>query len=86
MYSLDQLYNQALQKDPLILEKELGTSLISNGFKLQKFVSKTEILNCSRNGDYFQELNENEYKLFQEYGWEKGCIVMKHITKVFLLY
>ena len=76
MYSLDQLYNQALEKDPLILEKELGTSLVSYGFKLQKFESKTEILNCSRNGDYFQELNDNEYKLFQEYGWEKGCIVM----------
>ena len=76
MYSLDQLYNQALEKDPLILEKELGTSLVSYGFKLQKFESKTEILNCSRNGDYFQELNDNEYKLFQEYVWEKGCIVM----------
>tara|TARA_R100000231_G_scaffold26276_3_gene23791 strand:- start:2099 stop:2503 length:405 start_codon:yes stop_codon:yes gene_type:complete len=76
MYSLDQLYNQALQKDPLILHKELGTSLVSYGFKLQKFESKTEILNCSRNGDYFQELSDNEYKLFQEYGWEKGCIVM----------
>ena len=76
MYSLDQLYNQALEKDPLILEKELGTSLVSYGFKLQKFESKTEILNCSRNGDYFQELNDNEYKLFQEFGWEKGSIVM----------
>jgi len=84
MYSLDQLYNQALQKDPIILKKELGTSLVSYGFKLQKFESKTEILNCARNGDYFQELNDNEYKLFQQYGWEKGCIV--HITKVFLLY
>ena len=82
MFTLDQLYNQALNDNPILIQKELGTSLISNGFKLQKFDSKTEILNCSRNGDYFQELNKNEYELFSEMGWVKGCIV-KIVTNSF---
>ena len=76
MYTLDQLYNQALKTDPLVFEKNLGTSVINYGFKLSKYESKTEILNCSRNGDYFQELSQNEYNIFKNNGWEKGCIIM----------
>ena len=72
MYSLDQLFNQALQDNPIHIKKELGDSVINNGFKMQKFQSKIEILNCSRNGDYFQELNKNEYEMFLS----KGCVIM----------
>ncbi len=76
MYSLDQLFVQAQINNPIIITKNFGTSVINNGFKLQKFESKTEILNCSRNGDYFKEISTNEYDLFKKVGWEKGCIVM----------
>jgi|TARA_R100000988_G_C4000184_1_gene168491 hypothetical protein len=76
MYSLDQLFNQALQDNPIHIKKELGDSVINNGFKMQKFQSKIEILNCSRNGDYFQELNKNEYEMFLSNGWIKGCVIM----------
>ena len=76
MYSLDQLFNQALQDNPIHIKKEMGDSVINNGFKMQKFQSKIEILNCSRNGDYFQELNKNEYDMFLSNGWVKGCVIM----------
>ena len=76
MYSLDQLFNQALQDNPIHIKKEMGDSVINNGFKMQKFESKIEILNCSRNGDYFQELNKNEYEMFLSNGWVKGCVIM----------
>ena len=76
MYSLDQLFNQALQDNPIHIKKELGDSVINNGFKMQKFQSKIEILNCSRNGDYFQELNKNEYEMFLSNGLIKGCVIM----------
>tara|TARA_R100000742_G_C4200724_1_gene29914 strand:+ start:44 stop:436 length:393 start_codon:yes stop_codon:yes gene_type:complete len=76
MYSLDQLFNQALQDNPIHIKKEMGDSVINNGFKMQKFQSKIEILNCSRNGDYFQELNKNEYDMFLSNGWIKGCVIM----------
>lgn len=76
MFTLDQLYNQALENNPIVIKKRGGVSVINNGFKIQKFFSKTEILNCSRCGDYFQELNNNEYQLFLQYGWAKACIVM----------
>ena len=33
-------------------------------------------MNCSKNGDYFQELTENEYKLFYKNGWKVGCLLM----------
>ena len=75
MYSIEDIYSQALEDNNSIQElKPLGFSVINYGVKIQKFLSKTEILNCSRSGDYFQECNEEEYELFFIHGWKKGGI------------
>tara|TARA_R110000765_G_scaffold127724_1_gene225775 strand:+ start:1041 stop:1457 length:417 start_codon:yes stop_codon:yes gene_type:complete len=75
MLSIEEVYNQALEDTNAIQElKPLGFSVINYGVKIQKFLSKTEILNCSRSGDYFQECNEEEYQLFFIHGWRKGGI------------
>tara|TARA_R110000824_G_scaffold23591_2_gene84330 strand:+ start:456 stop:872 length:417 start_codon:yes stop_codon:yes gene_type:complete len=75
MLSIEEVYNQALEDTNAIQElKPLGFSVINYGVKIQKFLSKTEILNCSRSGDYFQECNEEEYELFFIHGWKKGGI------------
>ena len=72
MHNIEDIYIQAL-KDSESYKTSNG-SIINNGVKIQKFKSKTEILNCSRNGDYFQECNKEEYQLFFIHGWIKGGI------------
>ena len=61
MYSIEQIFIQALE-DPSAYNID-NSSIVNYGVKIQKFFSKTEILNCSKNGDYFQECNKEEYKL-----------------------
>ena len=70
MYSVDDIYEQAIKDKHTY--KSLNNSFINYGVKIQKFPSKTEILNCGRNGDYFQECSNDEYKLFFIHGWRKG--------------
>ena len=73
MYSIEDLYSQAIKDNEAISSLlPFGYSVINYGVKLQKFSSKIEILNCGRNGDYFQECNKEEYELFFIHGWEKG--------------
>ena len=76
MYSLTDLYNQAIQNEPIRITRQYGVSIIDRGFKIQVFPSKTEILNCSKNGDYFQEISQEEYDIFFEHGWVKGCTIL----------
>lgn len=60
--------------------KPTDFSAINNGVKIQKFPSKTEILNCGRSGDYFQECNKEEYKLFFKYGWREGGVRLSMVN------
>jgi|TARA_R110000744_G_C19341190_1_gene559453 hypothetical protein len=76
MYNLQDIFNQALQDDTLYMERNNNVSMINLGVKIQKFPSKTEILNCSKNGDYFQELSEEEYITFFLHGWIAGCLMI----------
>ena len=70
MHSVEEIYQQALEdKDAY---QSIDGSVINYGVKIQSFPSQTEILNCSRNGDYFQVCNEDEYELFFIHGWIKG--------------
>jgi len=73
MYSKDDIFNQALQDQTIQYKRNGGMSMINVGVKISKYPSKLEILNCSKNGDYYQELTDNEYNIFYENGWEKGC-------------
>lgn len=70
MYSKEDIYLQALQDNSAYISSI--NSIINNGVKIQKFDSKIEILNCSRNGNYFQECNKEEYDLFYIHGWHIG--------------
>tara|TARA_R100000935_G_scaffold7730_1_gene16334 strand:+ start:454 stop:882 length:429 start_codon:yes stop_codon:yes gene_type:complete len=76
MYSLDQLYSQAMDGQAMRLMRNNNVSYINVGIKISKFPSKTEILNCSKNGDYFQELTNEEYQMFYNKGWYEGCIIL----------
>lgn len=76
MYSLEQLYQQANKSNSLYIKKEYGESHIYLGVKIQKFASKIEILNCSKNGDYYNEISEDQYKDFFTNGWVKGCLIL----------
>ena len=70
MYSIEEVYQQALEDSEGY--HSLNKGVINYGVKIQQFPSKTEILNCGRSGDYYQECNTEEYKLFFIHGWEKG--------------
>tara|TARA_R100000935_G_C2745602_1_gene127682 strand:+ start:219 stop:635 length:417 start_codon:yes stop_codon:yes gene_type:complete len=73
MNSIEDIYNQAINhRGSLKIPMKTGDSVINYGVKIQKFLSKTEILNCGRNGDYFQECSNDEYQLFFIHGWIKG--------------
>jgi len=69
MYSIEEVFEQSQQDYNAIITDK---GAINNGVKIQKFPSKTEILNCGRSGDYFQECNKEEYKFFFKYGWKEG--------------
>tara|TARA_R100001530_G_C4228285_1_gene131929 strand:- start:188 stop:601 length:414 start_codon:yes stop_codon:yes gene_type:complete len=72
MYSVEDIYLQALKDLTAIHPSE--NSAVNTGVKIQKFPSKTEILNCGRSGNYFQECTKEEYKLFFKYGWKEGGV------------
>lgn len=75
MYSLEDIFDQAIEDNySRIIDKPLGKSVLNYGAKIQKFPSKTEILNCGRSGDYFQECNQEEYDLFYRFGWKEGSL------------
>lgn len=75
MYSIEDIYLQAKNDLGAIKISMLnGDSVVNNGVKIQKFPSKTELLNCGRSGDYFQEFNKEEYNVFFKYGWKEGGI------------
>ena len=75
MYNIEDVYTQALNDvNAIRRQKSNGYCVINNGVKIQKFSSKTEILNCGKSGDFFQECNNEEYNLFYTYGWKEGTI------------
>ena len=75
MYNIEDIFLQATQDNNAVkVTKPFGRGIINYGVKIQKFPSKTEILNCARSGDYFQELTRDEYELFYMYGWREGAL------------
>ena len=76
MFNLQQIYNQATQDEAIRIERHNNISYINKGVKISNFPSKTEILNCSRNGDYFQEITPDEYNMFYANGWVGGSIIL----------
>lgn len=76
MYNLKEIYTQASIDESMRVERNSHVSFINIGVKISKYPSKTEILNCSKNGDYFQEISLDEYKMFYTHGWYVGCIIL----------
>ena len=75
MHNLEDIFTQAEADTSGIQITMLnGKSIVNYGVKIQKFPSKIEILNCGRSVDYFNECNEDEYKLFFKYGWREGAL------------
>jgi hypothetical protein len=75
MYNIEDIFIQAQEDQHAIsIPKTNGQSYMNNGVQIQKFPSKTEILNCSKSGDYYQECTEQEYEVFFMYGWKEGGI------------
>lgn len=74
-YSLIDIWNQAeddINSAPTQMPK--GESILGAGVKIQKFGNHIEILNTAKGGDYFKELDEDEYKFFFKDGWKMGAI------------
>ena len=69
MYNISDIYKQAKSDDAMKIVRHDNISYINVGVKISKFPSKTEILNCSRNGDYFQEISTDEYNMFYSKSW-----------------
>jgi hypothetical protein len=75
MYSLEEIFLQAQQERGSIKTSlPKGKAIINYGLKIKKFPSKIEILNCNRGGDYFKELDKEEYELILKHGWKKGAL------------
>tara|TARA_R110000787_G_scaffold3543_6_gene13874 strand:- start:14236 stop:14634 length:399 start_codon:yes stop_codon:yes gene_type:complete len=74
-FTLLQILEQA-KKDTssLVTFLPYGLSVIGGGVKIQSFESKTEILNCSKGGHYYKEIENEEYEFFLENGWRKGKV------------
>tara|TARA_R100000935_G_scaffold29558_1_gene49903 strand:- start:12916 stop:13314 length:399 start_codon:yes stop_codon:yes gene_type:complete len=72
-YTLKDIVKQALEDRSSVMSTlPQGFSVIGLGVKLQSFPSQTEILNCSKGGDYFKEIEISEYNYFFNNGWKKG--------------
>lgn len=74
-YTLKDIENQAINDRTAITSAlPKGVCVMGNGVKLQSFLSKIEILNCSKGGHYYKEIEEDEYDYFLENGWRRGKI------------
>jgi len=76
-FTLQEIYDQALNDSKASVNKSgKNVFVISLGVKIQYFPSKIEILNCSKGGDYYKELDKQEYSFFYEFGWKKGVLLI----------
>ena len=76
MYNISDIYRQARLDETMQIVRNNNVSYINVGVKISRYASKTEILNCSRNGDYYDEISSDEYRMFYSKGWEAGCIIL----------
>tara|TARA_R110000803_G_scaffold185755_2_gene248124 strand:- start:8364 stop:8753 length:390 start_codon:yes stop_codon:yes gene_type:complete len=76
MRTIDQIFSEAMSdKVSVTMSMPKGVCAIRIGFKIQKFSDRVEILNMSKGGAYYKECDEEEYKLFTDNGWKKGCVL-----------
>ena len=76
-FDLEDLYNQAsLDEKSVEIPQPLGSCIIANGVKIQRFSDRIEILNMNKGGGYYKEMTPEEYELFFRYGWKAGGLAL----------
>jgi hypothetical protein len=51
-------------------------SYIYKGVKIIKDEDGVRVLNTKFNGDYYQEVTDEEYAIFEKNGWRTGCYLV----------
>ena len=74
---MEQIFKQA-QTDGLATRLLTPTSeaYIYKGIKIEKDECDIRIMNTKFNGDYYQEVSKDEYKVFEKKGWRAGCYLV----------
>lgn len=73
----NEIWNQAswLHKSTR-LDTPYSKSRIFKGIKIENTDGYIKILNTKLNGDFYQEISDEEYEMFYELGFERGCYEM----------
>jgi len=79
MYTLDQLFEQATidSYSKCLVQKGI-VSYICYGFKIvkEKKSDKISILDMTTSGDFYREINKDEYNDFKNLGWKIAIYVL----------
>jgi len=79
MYSLEEVFDQAVNdNNSAPLHYPHYKAQLSWGVKIVKDnrTKEINIFNTTRGGDYYMELDEEEYKNFSDNGWIKGIYIL----------
>ena len=79
MYSLEEIFQQAVEdKNCADLNYPNYKAQLSWGVKIVKDDKSKEIniFNTTKGGDFYKEIEEDEYKSFEENGWVKGTYLL----------
>ena len=79
MYSLEEVFKQAVvDKNSADLNYPNYKAQLSWGVKIVKDDKSKEIniFNTTKGGDFYKEIEEAEYKSFEENGWVKGTYLL----------
>ena len=79
MYSLEQVFNEALlDRKSALLNGKLYQARLLRGIKIVRDneTLEVEIFNTTMGGDFYKEVNAEQYKLFRENGWKIGVYVI----------
>tara|TARA_Y100001973_G_C5142050_1_gene303455 strand:- start:58 stop:462 length:405 start_codon:yes stop_codon:yes gene_type:complete len=79
MYSLTDVFNQAVEDDSCGgLDTLESRGRLLNGIKIVEDNETKEvvILNTTKGGDYYKEIDVTEYALFKAKGWRYGIYVL----------
>jgi hypothetical protein len=74
---MEQVFKQAsLDGISTRLTTPVSESYIYKGVKIIKDEDGIRVLNTKFNGDYYQEVTNEEYAIFEKNGWRTGCYLV----------
>tara|TARA_Y100000401_G_scaffold92022_1_gene77957 strand:+ start:25951 stop:26358 length:408 start_codon:yes stop_codon:yes gene_type:complete len=79
MYSLSEVFEQSiLDRESAQLDSRLYQARLLRGIKIVRDneTLEVEIFNTTMGGDFYKEVNAEQYKLFKENGWKIGVYVI----------